>query len=403
MLAPFATAPKGTTIARVIPMGRALASLGHDVLVLIPPYDNPGEARDPVVEDSLRIEWIVPPAVGKVPVAGAFLEQLAMARTASRRLREWRPDVFHAFKPKAVSGLVQLDLWHRPAAGALVLDCDDWEGRLGWSGLEAYPSPLKWVFEAQERVGLPRNDGATVASGELYGRLRSGSRERPVVRVPNFHDPVRHRGWDREGLRAEGRTALGISEDVPLALVYTRFFEYPLPDYARLLDSFLGAVPGARVVVVGAGKYGQHARLERLLADRGIGKDVIFLGWLGPDRVSAVLAAADVALMPAASTVANRSKCPARLLDLVVTGTPVAAHDVGEASTYVVHDGNGVLAPPADPEPLAAAAASLIGSAARRRSRETSNRLLATALSQRSAARAIEDLYQQALERRARR
>jgi len=72
-------------------------------------------------EDNLRIEWIVPPAVGRVPVVGAFLEQLAMARTASRRLREWRPDVFHAFKPKAVSGLVQLDLWHRPAAGALVL------------------------------------------------------------------------------------------------------------------------------------------------------------------------------------------------------------------------------------------------------------------------------------------
>ncbi|MGH2367895.1 MAG: hypothetical protein ACRDI2_06840, partial [Chloroflexota bacterium] len=43
LIAPFARYPKSTTSARVLPLARALASRGHTVTVLVPPYDHPEE------------------------------------------------------------------------------------------------------------------------------------------------------------------------------------------------------------------------------------------------------------------------------------------------------------------------------------------------------------------------
>ena len=118
---------------------------------------------------------------------------------------------------------------------------------------------------------------------------------------------------------------MGLDPEVPVGLVYSRFFDYPVDGYAELIGRFLRLAPNARVVVGGAGKYGQSERLRRLLGGTEVGDRVTWLGWLEPDEIGATLAAADVALMPALDTVAARSKCPARLVDLLVAGTPVAA------------------------------------------------------------------------------
>ena len=105
--------------------------------------------------------------------------------------------------------------------------------------------------------------------------------------------------------------------------------------------------------------------------------------------------------MPSVNTVATRSKCPVRLLDLAVAGVPTAAHDVGEARTYVCHGVNGALVSGAEVDPLVDAAVSLARNAGRPRDAALSNRLLRGDLSLTKAADALEAIYGEALRQRA--
>ena len=397
LFAPFALRPKGTTVARVLPMARALVAADHECLVVVPPYDNPEEARPPERHGGLTVEWL------RVPRWGGGIGQLSLAMAGYRRVRAFAPDVVHVFKPKAVSGLVQRLLWHRGGPAALVLDCDDWEGREGWSRLESYPLPLKIAFDLQEQSLLRRNDAATVASRELEERMRRVDPSRPVVRIANFHDPERHAGWEEDERRAQGRELMGLDGDVPVALVYSRFFDFPVEGYGDLVSQFLVLAPKAHVVIGGAGKYGQQDRLRELLQAAGVGDRVTWLGWLETEEIGATLAAADVALMPALDTVAARAKCPARLLDLLVAGTPVAAHDVGEARTYVEDRRNGRLVRPGDIGALAAAGADLLDTMFRERTRAYRAERLAGDLAPEAVAATLLELYAAAKHRRARR
>ena len=262
---------------------------------------------------------------------------------------------------------------------------------------------MKMAFDVQERALLGRNDAATVASHELEERMRRLDLERPVARIANFHDPGRHAGWRDPERREEGRRLMGLDLEVAVGLVYSRFFDYPVEGYGELIGRFLQLAPAAQVVVGGAGKYGQQERLRKLLEEAGVGDRVTWLGWLEADEIGATLAAADVALMPALDTVAGRSKCPARLVDLLVAGTPVAAHDVGEARTYVEDGRNGRLVAPGRADELAEAAVELLDEGARERARAYGDERLAGDLSPERAAVGLIELYEAARRRRGRR
>ncbi len=397
LVAPFATAPKGTTFARVLPMARALAASGHECVVLIPPYDNRCEWREPETTDGVRLEWLAPTR-HRLPQLQTIHDQFAMYREAVDRVEMLDPDIVHAFKPKAVSGFVQLNLWFNRIRGAVVLDCDDWEGRQGWSDLERYPAVLNWMFDFQERVSLGRNDGVTVASLELQRRLARF--EKPLSRIPNFFDSDRYSGWGSDELRDRGRSNLGAGDD-PVGVLYTRFFEYHEMGFAALIQRFLERLPLARLIVIGASKNDDHTEVQRLTAVAGLSKRVRFCGWPGWETVGEFLAAADVAIMPSVDTVATRAKCPARLLDLLVAGVPVAAHDVGEARTYVIDGENGRLVAAHESTGLADAAVDLVEGDSRGKARAASRRLLAGELSSVSACRKLETLYELALDARA--
>ncbi|MGQ9458087.1 MAG: hypothetical protein ACUVS5_07360, partial [Anaerolineae bacterium] len=56
---PFGIRAKGTVPARVLPAARSLARRGHQVLVLIPPWDSPEDAGREEREDGLQV-WHLP-------------------------------------------------------------------------------------------------------------------------------------------------------------------------------------------------------------------------------------------------------------------------------------------------------------------------------------------------------
>jgi glycosyltransferase involved in cell wall biosynthesis len=371
LIAPFARQPKGTTRARVLPLARALAGRGHAVTVLVPPYDHPEEAGQVYCVGRARVQAL--------PVRAALPEQswrqvvaqpLLAAALVRRALRS-QPDVVHVFKPKAVSGLAQLLLWHwrgwrrlspwrrRRPGPALVLDTDDWEGFGGWNEYEACPWWQKAACDWQERWGLEHADAVTVASRTLETQAWSHRVQASrVVYLPNGLAPEDYPGW-RAADPAAAKAALGLGHR-PVLLLYTRFFEFPPERVVETLSRVRAALPETALLVVGAGKYGQERQLEALARQRGLGESVVSAGWQPPEALAGLLAAGDVALFPADDNLANRSKCSAKLLEVLWLGKPVVVDRVGQQAEYVQDGVTGLLSTPGDPQSMAEAASRLL-------------------------------------------
>jgi glycosyltransferase involved in cell wall biosynthesis len=325
-------------------MARAMVARGYDVRVVVPPYDDPANYGRCWVDDGVDVEILGRPVVAGIPLVGTALTQLALARGAVEAIDRWQPDVVHVFKPKAVSGLVQALLARRRDRPAIVLDTDDWEGKAGWSRNEAYSWWQKELFERQEQWGLRGCDARTAASAELA--RRSGAE--PVVRIVNGYDAQTYAPW--RTIKSEGPPC-----STQHALVYTRFYDYPVEGWVQLVLGVLKAIPDLRLSMVGSGPLTPIERIQREVAVHGVSDRLSVYGWTAFDDLPERFAGSDIALMPMADSLANRSKCSVRYVDLMVAGVPIVASPVGEASTYVRDRVTGYLADDSSVEALVAA------------------------------------------------
>lgn len=398
-IAPFAEAPKATTSARIIPLARAVARRGYHVSVIVPPYDNPAEGGRDRVDGGVRVLTLdVPGTVAENSPWQAVAQPLLAARVARAALA-LRPDVVHVSKPKAVSGLAHaiiagLRHLRGSASPAVVVDTDDWEGDGGWNEYETYPWWQRAVVNAQEWWGIGAADAVTTASRTL--EAQAWSRGQPGSRtwyLPNGLDDADYPGWWTPGVavvpsasdRTAARMRLGLA-DVPLVLLYTRFFEFAPPRALATIRAIRDRVPGANLLVVGAGKFGQERTLLELARASGDASAITIAGWQAPADLPALLCAADMAVAFADDNLANRAKCSVKLLQLMRLGLPVVADATGEQSSYLGTTGDsvtdappGILVPAGDVSAMADAAASLlrdpirreaIGRAAARRARD---------------------------------
>lgn len=398
-IAPFAEAPKATTSARIIPLARAVARRGYHVSVIVPPYDNPAEGGRDRVDGGVRVLTLdVPGTVAENSPWQAVAQPLLAARVARAALA-LRPDVVHVSKPKAVSGLAHaiiagLRHLRGSASPAVVVDTDDWEGDGGWNEYETYPWWQRAVVNAQEWWGIGAADAVTTASRTL--EAQAWSRGQPGSRtwyLPNGLDDADYPGWWTPGVadvpsasdRTAARRRLGLA-DVPLVLLYTRFFEFAPPRALATIRAIRDRVPGANLLVVGAGKFGQERTLLELARASGDASAITIAGWQAPADLPALLCAADMAVAFADDNLANRAKCSVKLLQLMRLGLPVVADATGEQSSYLGTTGDsvtdappGILVPAGEVSAMADAAASLlrdpirreaIGRAAARRARD---------------------------------
>jgi len=356
MVGPFGLGPKQTMRSRALGLARPLVARGHAVRLFMPPWHTPEEAgRTWEEEGGVALRYVA--------LAGGTL---GITRRLVRETLDWQPDVVHAFKPKAYSGLVAAWLWqfHRRRV-RVVVDTDDWEGWGGWNDREPYSRPQKHFFAWQERHGMTHNHALTVASRALESIAREMDiPPTRVVYVPNGPGIP-----DREvsaAVRAGRRERLGLGER-PTLLLYSRLFEF---DTARLLAVLRGvraAVPDLAVLSVGAGLFaGDSAALRAGLAGAGLAEAVVELGWVEPDELPEVLAAADVGLYLMDDVLLNRTKCPVKLVDMLLAGVPVVGEAVGQVPETVRDGETGLVRPSGDVEGLVAAAARLLGDPAGR-------------------------------------
>ncbi|MCX7669114.1 MAG: glycosyltransferase, partial [Anaerolineae bacterium] len=290
LVAPFGLRAKGTTRARVLPLGRQLAGMGHRVAVFIPPYDSPEDAgrrwNDAGVE-------VIHCALAR-PHAGGAGAHLVLAWRLLRAVRAWQPDLVHVFKPKGPSGLVGAALWLRPSRAhrpGLVVDSDDWEGPGGWNDdpRTGYTPLQRRFFACQERFGLSHADAWTVTSACLRQRVIGfGAAPDRVFVLHNGIDVAR---WTLPA----GPAGETVSSAPPTAILYTRFAGVRPADVRSIWRRIRDALPAARLLVVGRGIAGE----ERNLADL---PGVTVVGWVEPEALPAHLAAAQVALVPVSYT-----------------------------------------------------------------------------------------------------
>jgi glycosyltransferase involved in cell wall biosynthesis len=354
MIGPFGLHPKQTMRSRALGLARPLVARGHTVRLFMPPWQTPDEADRSWVEDGVELRYI---PLGNVP---------GITRRLVRETLAWRPDVVHAFKPKAYSGLAAEWLWrfHREHL-RLVMDSDDWEGVGGWNDVAPYSPLQKRFFARQERYGLTHAHAVTVASkslADLVGGL--GMPRERVVYVPNGPgiplEPV------SAADRAAARARLGLGER-PTVLVYSRLFEFDTARLVAVLAGVRAVMPDVAVLLVGTGLYeADSARFREQLGAAGLLDAVVDVGWVELTDLPATLAAADVGLYLMDDTLLNRAKCPVKLADMLVAGVPVVAEAVGQVVEYVRDGQTGALCASGDVTGLVDEAVALLADAGER-------------------------------------
>ncbi|MBN1814229.1 MAG: glycosyltransferase family 4 protein [Anaerolineae bacterium] len=347
---------------RALPMAKALATHGHHVTMLLPPWQSPEDAGKSWEEDGIAVENIdLPP---RIPGLFHVLTSLRLAR----RTLALRPDVVHLFKPKAYSGLAHWLLAKLSRRPRLVVDTDDWEGPGGWNEIGGYTPAQRRFFAWQERWGLTHADAVTVASRALESLVWAmGVPPEQVLYVPNGI------GYQELGAESGGLEIgdWGAESGPPTILLYTRFFEFPVSRVIEVLCRVRKQIPEARLMVVGKGLFGEEEELFRLAAEFSLTvqrepppitepephltHDITYFGWIPAETLPAYFAQAALAIYPFDDTLVNRCKCAVKLLDLLAAGVPVVAEAVGQNRETIRHGETGWLVEPGDVEAFAKA------------------------------------------------
>jgi len=185
------------------------------------------------------------------------------------------------------------------------------------------------------------------ASARAFHEARGYAREHSLV-IDNGVDLALFRP-DAER-RAARRAGLGLPDNAFAVLLSAR--NDPQKDLPNCLDAFAlfrREAPEARLLLAGRGMDDTDAGLSAMIAARGLGAAVLSLGAVAD--MPGLLDAADVVLLGSRYGEAM----PMALLEALAMGKPIAATRVGDVGRLPCPPE--ALAPPADPQALAAALA----------------------------------------------
>jgi glycosyltransferase involved in cell wall biosynthesis len=273
---------------------------------------------------------------------------------------------------------------------------DHW---LGWLGRG--PAGLVRTFHNARAVRLTglspwlyrRTDAVIVVSREIEERGRRAviPPER-LVRVDGVVDLERFEDGDGAAIRKEFDLGSAPVVGCVARLAPRRGHELLIRGFQRLLPEY----PHARLLLVGKGEA--RARLETLVSDLGLAREVLFAGYRDAD-LPAVLQALDAfALMGAGSDESCRAA-----LEAMAAGRPVVGRRVGALPETVVHGVTGLLVDDDRPESVAAALRALVAQPEQAAAMGRAGRERAQALFGPDAhAAQVERVYRRILERRER-
>lgn len=335
-------------------LSEALARRGHVVHVLVP-FDRElrPDPATPLHVDSFRYVW------------PDRLHLLGYSRTLKRdiglRLGSWlESPLYFAAAERALARLVRahtIDLVH---AHWLLPN-----GFVAWRvarktgvpyavtlhGSDVFMAERNPLFRAMARSAALGAAHITSCSAELGERLLriTGADLAPRLHlVANGTDIVPPRGADIESARTRLIVAVG-------RLVDKKGFRYLVDAMPRVLAQ----APEARLTIGGGGELAPTLRDQ--VRDLGLGDRVHFTGSLSHGEVLALIASAEVFVMPSIRDPSgNVDGLPVVVLEAMAAGRPVVATDVSGMSLAVEQGRTGLLVPEQDPAALAAGILSLL-------------------------------------------
>lgn len=324
----------------LLPVMRGLRERGHEVI---------GACAEGELLDLPRAEGfrIIP-----APMARS-LNPLAQGRALSalvRIIRAEKPDLVHAHMP--ISGLLGRAAARIAGVPRIAYTCHGF--------LFNQPGP-RWraalSLHLERAAGRITDTYLTVSEEEAEDAKRLGIHPRAVA-VLNGRDPARFHP-DPEA-RAAIRAELGASDEDCVVIAVSRLVRHK--GYPELLRAMEATPPNCRLWVVGerlASDHGADLEPDFARAAAALGPRLTRLGYR--HDVPRLLAAADVFALPS-----HFEGLPMSIIEAMLTGLPVVATDIRGPREQVVHGETGLLVPPAQDAPLAAALTRLAGDPALR-------------------------------------
>ncbi len=333
---------------------RAFREEGHDVLeVSLVRQGSEGKDDKGASANAGRSRWSW---VGRLPRFAHELMEYGYTGVARPRIvraaASFDPDfIYERYAFGNAAGVLAARRVHRPVVlevnSPMVLELTRTRGL-------SFPR----LADKLERFVFGRADLVCVVTSVLGDMLAEAGvpRERLLV-TPNGVHPDAYPDAGSSSSRERARRDLGVPDTEGAVLGFVGYAR----DWHRLdlvVDCL--AEPGledARLVLVGAGPA--DAGLRELAAARGVADRVHFAGRREHGAIPALLAAFDVALVPAINAYAS----PLKLHEYMAASLAVIAPDQPNLREVVQDGDNALLVPPGDREALLAALLLLVGDA----------------------------------------
>jgi glycosyltransferase involved in cell wall biosynthesis len=402
LVAPFGLRVKGTTRARVLPLGRKLARRGHEVALFIPPYDSPqdsgrrwtevvvgempGTSGEPFAthdSDLIRLGSLSNRRskclASKVDVINISLPRFGQGSAAwhlwlawrlFRAVAAWQPDVVHVFKPKGPSGLAGTVLWlmrSSPCHPSTSLRAEALKAEGSGQALVTLSpchlvslSTCLLVTDADDWEGPGGwNDDPRAGYTPLQRRFfawqeRFGLSHADAWTVAS--ECLRERAIEF-GAAPKRVFVLpnGVSEAI-LQIANSKLQESAFAicnlQSAILYTRFAG-VRAADVVAIWARVRERIPQAVLTVVGRGLAGEereligqpgIEVLGWVEPEDLPVAFAKTALAVIPWRDMPANRARSSVKVRELMAAGLPIVAYAVGELPATLGDAGMLVLA-----------------------------------------------------------
>ena len=329
-------------------LATSLVRQGHGVVVVS--RDHPDAPPDEVVEGVRVVRTSEDPPL--VPfeelLAWVMAFNHSLTRGALRALEDFQPDVVHAHDwlvahaAKTVKDHLGLPL----VATVHATEAGRHQGYLPGPVNRAVHTVEWWLtYEARRVVTC-----SAYMRDEVY-RLFDLPHEKVDV-VPNGID-LAH--WHADARRVNALRRVLTPDRAPLLLYAGRLeYEKGVQTVLEALPRLRRRHPGLRLVIAGVGTH--EDELRAMAKRRRVSRAVEFMGFLEPDDLAVLAAAADCALVPSLYEPFGMVA-----LECAAAGTPLVVADTGGLREFVDHDLTGLLFTPGDPAALADAVTRLLG------------------------------------------
>jgi glycosyltransferase involved in cell wall biosynthesis len=317
----------------LLPLMRGLRARGHDVV---------GVSADGPLLDVARGEGF---AIRPVKLARSLSPRANWVALRALRavIREERPDLVHAHMP--ISGFLARLAARIEGVPVIAYTCH------GFLFNQPGPWPRRALGFVIEWIGGRFTDIYLTVSDEEARDARRLGISRVAQPCGNGRDPARFRpdAAARERVRGE----LGVPAGRVVVVIVSRLVRHK--GHPELLAAMRGL--DAELWVVGARLDSDHGEdLEPYFANAGLGDRLRRLGYR--DDIPAILAAADVFVLPS-----HFEGLPMSVIEAMLTGLAVVASDISGPREQVVDGETGLLVPAMQAAPLGAAIGRLVADA----------------------------------------